>query len=244
MLLACLTVPFAAGSAGQKDDFSSDTLQPFWKFINPENTASYNLTIHSGYLRLTAANQSTLTLTPNQNAPRIIQSVTDDFIAATYVTGNFSTNNHAGLLLWKDSGNFIRLEKWGTTQVLMYTVTDGQPNYQTATLPASNNLFLKLEKVGDTLTGYYSSDDVTWKNFESFTLTVSDPVDIGLLAINSNSAESSFNVDFDYFRVSPSADMYVPVPTYPLGILGASVAIVAAFLIFRFKSKAKKSGMA
>lgn len=244
VMIICLVSQVAqvSAAAAYQDEFSTTTLQSYWTFANPAGTGSYSLTAHSGYLRITAVQNSKLSITSgsNTNAPRMLQSVTGSFSATTYVTstGFTSANYRAGLVLWKDQNNFIRLEKYGSTQVLLYTIIEGVEAYQTASITSSNNLYLKLDKSGTTITGYYSTNGASWITIKSYTYTAANPLQIGLFVINADATSSSFSVDFDYFRVTPYSTVTV-LPEYPVGILGASAAIVVAWVFFKVKGTTK-----
>jgi hypothetical protein len=107
---------------------------------------------------------------------------------------------------------------------------------------AVNPIYLKLEKVGTTITGYWSSDGVTWSaSFGSQTFTSSDPVQVGLFVINQNGAPATFSADFDYFRFTPNG--LSVLPEAPIGAIVFPIAVLAAFATFKYKpwSKATKS---
>jgi regulation of enolase protein 1 (concanavalin A-like superfamily) len=245
VLILCVTsqIALASAAAAYQDEFTSGTLQSFWTFT--AGTGSYSLTAHSDYLRLTAPNGAKLsTITgSNLNAPRMLQSVTGNLEATTYVTGSFSSANYrGGLLLWANEQNFIRLEKYGSTQALMYPIINGvESSPKTVTgLTSSNTLYLKLQKTGSTVTCSYSTTGASYTTIGTCSFSLSDPLYIGLFAINADNSASSFSADFDYFHIYPYSDPLPSVlPEYPVGIFGATAAIAGAYVFFKAKSKVK-----
>ncbi len=245
VLILCVASQLAlvSAAAAYQDEFDSTSLQSFWTFINPMGTSSYSLTAHSDYLRITAPQNSRLGSIPggsNQNAPRMLQPVTDSFTASTYVTGSFSVPNYrAGLVVWKDSTNFIVIEKYGSNQVLMYSLIGGVEDIQTAGTSTGNSLHLKLIKTGTTISGSYSTDGSSWSYFAKI-FTLSDPLQVGIFTFNgdASTATSSFSADFDYFRITPSSTMSV-LPEYPVGVFGATAAIAGAYVFFKAKGRVK-----
>lgn len=186
ILILCVTsqIALASAVAGYQDEFNLTTLQSGWTFTNP-NGGSYSLSANAGFLTITAAQNSRMgtSTTSNLNAPRMLQPVTGDFEAVTHVTGSFSTNYRGGILLWKDSSNFIAVENYGDNKAMIYTgATDG--NQQTPAFTATNNLYLRMVKSGATVTGYYGTDGNTWTLIGSYPFSSADPVQIGLFTFN------------------------------------------------------------
>lgn len=235
MIILCLSSQFAqvSASAGYQDEFTESTLQSYWTFINESGTSSYSLTTNTGYLRITAPAGARLS-PGNTNAPRVLQTVTGDFVATTNVSGTFSSNLRAGLLIWQNTNNFMRLEKQGTTSVLMYGNVSGSIKSPPSNTTAScNNICLKYERIGSTVTGYYSTNNgASWLRCTNFTF--SGTLQIGLVVLNT--ATSSLSADFDYFRISPNSNVIIATPEYPMGILGVSIAIAGGWIFFKAKN--------
>jgi regulation of enolase protein 1 (concanavalin A-like superfamily) len=227
---------FAAAAPAYNDEFTTTSLQPFWEWVNP-TTSSYSLTDHAGWLRITAP--TGVALVANKNAPRLLQNVTGGFVATTCVNGSFTQSGYrAGLLLWKDAQNFIRLEKMGSNQILFYGYIAGHEDYVTISATAANLVYLKLEKSGSTITASWSTDDITWHPASrQLTFASADPLEVGVFVINVGSGSTPFSADFDYFHITP-AGVFV-LPEYPLGTLAIPVAIGCAFFIHKRRSTHK-----
>ncbi len=243
VLILCVAsqIALVSAAAAYQDEFSSTTLQSFWSFTG---TGSYDLTANSDYLRLTAPNGAKLSTISgsNLNAPRILQSVTGNIVEAiTCVNGTFSSANYrGGLVLWANNQNFIRLEKFGSTQALMYPIIGGVESspVTVSTGGSSNTLYLKLQKTGSTVTCSYSTTGAAYTTIGTCTFSLSDPLQIGLFAINADSSSSNFSADFNYFYINPYSVLSV-LPEYPVGIFGATAAIAGAYVFFKVKGKVK-----
>jgi regulation of enolase protein 1 (concanavalin A-like superfamily) len=235
-LLSLTTISCVFASVGYNDDFTSTSLNSYWTTAGTP-AATFNTTANPGYLRITCPTGPALSPTSNFDAPRILQPVTGDFEATTLVGGDFTESGfRGGLLVWKDTNNYMRFEKWGTNQVLMYGVLDGTITYKQGTLPANYNpLYLKLEKSGTTLTSLWSTDGIAWNTLQSSTFNAADPVEVGLFAINVGSVP--FNADFDYFHITPGS--MFELPEYSIGLLAVPLAMIAGFVVFRNRQKIK-----
>lgn len=234
--LAYIIAP-AAASPGFNDEFSTATLNSNWTAVDPTGTNPFSLTSHSGWLRITTTSGPEYNLArTTMTSPRILQTVTGDFEITTEVSANFAQATiAAGLLVWKDSSNFWRVERW-------YDPTDhGQAvhtagNYHGAwtngayqTLPTNQDpTYLKITRVGTTLTGYWSIDGSTWTQFAQTTFDAADPVSVGLSVINVGGG--TFNADFNFFHIIPNDISVLPEAPYALVF---PVAITIAFVVYR-----------
>ncbi len=227
-------ISIVSAAPAYQDEFTSSSLQSFWTFVNPAGGGSYSLTANSGYLQITSPTGVGLSKTSNFNAPRVMQPVTGDFVVTTSVSGTFSQAGfRAGLLVYKNNDNYMRFEKYGTNQVLMYGYLNGAETYQTLSLPSSiNPLYLKIEKTGSTITSYWSQNGISWTQVKQYTnFNTVDPLEVGLFVINVGTV--SFSADFDYFHVTPSN--FSVLPESPLGAIVLPVAVIAAFAVYRLK---------
>jgi regulation of enolase protein 1 (concanavalin A-like superfamily) len=160
------------------------------------------------------------------NAPRVLRQVQGDFTATVKVTGDFkpgnvSTNpngapfNGAGLLLWQDANNFLRLERnnWWHPNLNKYICypplieyyKDG--NYQSTNPEATaetffkgNITFLRLERKGNKVTASYSHDGKQWTAVKEISVTLPQTLHVGVSAVNT--ANQPFTVVFEEFQVT------------------------------------------
>jgi hypothetical protein len=122
----------------------------------------------------------------NVSAPRLVQPACDEFAIQT-VCGPVSPERPAigGLLLWKDSQNYLRLDR-GTRGPYEISfsgcVSSRDLVIGRGRLPAEG-VFLRLERVGCRVNALCSADGQNWFTVGHVTFAVEDPVEVGLHAI-------------------------------------------------------------
>src|SRR5439155_4393214 len=120
------------------------------------------------------------------NAPRVMQPVEGDFLVTVKVTGDFQpggtcTNpnpkaipyNGAGILIWSDADNFIRLERGavlrGGKVGTFVAFEEREGGYRGAVhnqgIPAGT-CYLRLERKGSRIHGAISADSSAWKRLQ------------------------------------------------------------------------------
>jgi regulation of enolase protein 1 (concanavalin A-like superfamily) len=161
-----------------------------------------------------------------QNAPRILQEVEGDFTVQVKVSGDFKPTdrstleggrsfNGAGLLLWQDEKNFLRLER-NSFRIpeqnlsvcyppLLELYTDGQymntnPEAQLDTFFKGRSTYLRLERRGGTVKASLSDDGKEWSFVKELRVDFPKKLKVGVAAI-STSAEP-FQVEFDELKVT------------------------------------------
>jgi regulation of enolase protein 1 (concanavalin A-like superfamily) len=225
------SVSFAAASTGYNDDFTSPPLSSIWT-TSGNAGATYDLSTNPGWLRVTSPAGCDLGA-GNDDAPRVLQPVSGDFQAIIKVSGVFTAvGTHAGLLVFIDNNHFMRVEVRDNNAVQIGGKNGGAFTSTKVNLgSAVNPIYLKMVKAGSSVTGYWSSDGSTWTQMgTAYTLTGSDPVQLGLFVINQNTGVPSFSADFDYFYI-PTSSLFV-LPESPLGTIAIPIAMGAAFIIY------------
>jgi regulation of enolase protein 1 (concanavalin A-like superfamily) len=138
------------------------------------------------------------------NALRVVRPVEGDFVVRVKVAGDFqpggrSTNprgvpyNGAGIVIWSDSDNFIRLERGAMLRggrVGTYVAfEEREGGYRGAVhnevFPAGP-CYLRLERKGSRILGAVSLDGSRWKQLQPIDTVWPDRLKVGLLAINSS----------------------------------------------------------
>jgi regulation of enolase protein 1 (concanavalin A-like superfamily) len=152
------------------------------------------------------------------NAPRVMQPVTGDFTVQVKVTfsappGTVSTVNGrpfngAGLLVWKDDQNFLRLERncyWDLTgrlvcyPPLMEDWVDGK--YIPSNTPTDASFFkspstwFRIVRQGRNLALSMSQDGAEWTNLKTAMMDLGDEVSVGVAAVNSST--KPFTAEFE-----------------------------------------------
>lgn len=160
------------------------------------------------------------------NAPRVVQPVSGDFTATVRVTGDFHPSkqstlpsgysfNGAGLVLWKDAKNFVRVERnaWSNPDQAEYVCypplveyyRDGQfknsnPPSTNATFFKGRSTYLRLQRKGDRATVSYSHDGKEWTAVKELLVDLPEKLEIGVAAVSTS--EQPFRVEFDELEIS------------------------------------------
>lgn len=146
-----------------------------------------------------------------QNAPRVLRDIEGNFVAALKIMGDFpgdtanpETVQSAGLLLWQDERNFIRLErrsdKHGDVLTLDYW-KDGQPQDASAgVLVKGDTVWVRLTRRMDKLKAESSHDGKTWTDLKALgSVRLSSRLNLGPLV--TNSAGKPVQARFEEFQV-------------------------------------------
>ncbi len=159
------------------------------------------------------------------NAPLVLQNVTGDFTVQVKVSGEFQPGeqttapkshafNGAGLLLWQDEKNYIRLErnvwigddgKLTCFPPLLEQCKDGEYailNGASTTEPffKSRSTWLSIKRSGEKILARLSHDGKEWTNVNEFTFALNQNVRVGIAAINTSN--KPFVVEFEEFKLS------------------------------------------
>jgi regulation of enolase protein 1 (concanavalin A-like superfamily) len=149
------------------------------------------------------------------NAPRVMREVEGDFIVTVKVVGEFrpggkSTNpkgvpfNGAGILVWSDADNFIRLERAAVARGAKLSTYVSFEEFEGGTNGASHSqvmrggdCWVRMERKGSRIHGSISFDGKTWNELRPIQTVWPTNLKIGLIAVNSSSLP--FTVAFEEF---------------------------------------------
>jgi len=152
------------------------------------------------------------------NAPRVLQKVTGDFTIQVKVTFtdppgttsavNGRPFNGAGLLIWQDEQNFLRLERncyWdGAGQLVCYPPLiedwiDGKYTANTAPVAATfftgPSTWFRISRQGNSLGLSMSQGGGDWTALRNVTMDLPDEVSVGVAAVNSST--KPFTAEFE-----------------------------------------------
>jgi regulation of enolase protein 1 (concanavalin A-like superfamily) len=158
-----------------------------------------------------------------KNSPRLLKDVKGDFTAVVLVPGKILpgtqalkkfpfTFQAAGLLVWQDENNYVRLERTSTFftvekkrlhQVLIEICKEGKTTSTTLRDAKDNDLTLKLERRGGELRFSFSPDGKTWLEVKRLNVSLPSSVAVGVSA--SNASPKSFPARLEGFEVSGSS---------------------------------------
>ena len=161
------------------------------------------------------------------SAPRVLKEVEGDFVVQVKVTGDFkpgeqsaspntSSFNGAGLLIWQDSKNYVRLERnawWvpGEGKYFCYPplfehFRDGQyqntdPDGTTDDFFKGRSTWLKLERREGKVIASYSHDGKEWTEVKQIVVELPQKVQVGVAAVNTS--RKPLAVTFEELAVRP-----------------------------------------
>ncbi|MEZ4677330.1 MAG: DUF1349 domain-containing protein [Caldilineaceae bacterium] len=248
-----------AGASAQSSDSCkeaiSDTFNgevaPIWVWTDPYNDATYDPSARPDYLRITAPRGNDLYPGFNYDAPRLLQPITGDFVMETRLEADPAYNYQgAGLLIWQDSDNFVRLElgyggvAGGNVRGIRldreynggYIAVSATP----ATPTSATIVELRLTRRGEEITASWRFVDQAWQAIAGTTMKLNAELFIGITAIANPNVPTSIIADFAHVRIScplPVPFLELPLPhtasenalsrvhslfdhAYPYGILG------------------------
>jgi regulation of enolase protein 1 (concanavalin A-like superfamily) len=137
------------------------------------------------------------------NAPLVVRRVRGDFTAnvrvlgrlepGPYKTTHYDPYHGAGLIVWQDSSNYLRLEQAvgfidGRHQAYVnYELRSGGRLAVSYGYPIEDgSLFLKLRRQGASFSAWYSHDGRRWTKLRRVDATFAQRVGVGVVAVNSS----------------------------------------------------------
>jgi regulation of enolase protein 1 (concanavalin A-like superfamily) len=146
------------------------------------------------------------------NAPLVVRRVRGDFTAGIRVRGRLepggSRTTHydpyhgAGLIVWQDSSNYLRLEravgfiKGRHHPYVNYELREGGALAVTRGFAIEEgSLFLKLRRQGNAFSAWYSRDGRRWVELGRVDATFAERVEVGVIAVNSSTRALSAELE-------------------------------------------------
>ena len=160
------------------------------------------------------------------NAPRILRSIQGDFEIGVQVTGtdhpsgratttNYTPYHGAGLLIWQDAENYVRLE-------VAAEIRKGKPfryaNFEyrkDGRLESSQGLkfdnqavYVRLQRRGNVVYAAFSPDGLRWTSFPRLDVDLKETLQVGVAAINT--ATKPLKAILEDFRVTVTRPVEIP----------------------------------
>ena len=157
------------------------------------------------------------------NAPRILREIKGDFDLSVRVAGTshpggkatttvYSPYHGAGLLIWQDQENYVRLEiasdiQYGKARpyVNFEYRKDGALAVSSGIKNGDGSNHLRLRRRGDEIYASFGPDGVRWTSFSPLTAKLNDRLKVGVAAINSST--KPLTAEFEGFNVLESEDL-------------------------------------
>ena len=200
-----------------RDDFDG-RLEPGWQWIDPKGDSTKSLDVRRGFLRIAVQGYHDLwTSSGNFNAPRLMREVDGDFTIETKLAG--PGRWRGGLLVWKDQGNFVRLDR-GTlfrNEIGLEAAVEAEFKVVAHEYVEADPVWLRLERAGSMFTAAYKLDGKQWSPLKRMVT--------GLKKDVPNVSEDALSLlkeqDFVFQDAPTSVEMSAPVPLL-VGITGLS----------------------
>jgi regulation of enolase protein 1 (concanavalin A-like superfamily) len=224
LVLPALALCLIVGPAATQED-KPKTLEGWGAVTDPSGDCSFKAEKQRLVVKVPGSIHD-LNPRTGMQAPRVLKTVKGDFVAQIKVTGDFkpgekaadaehSSFNGAGLLVWQDEKNYIRLErnrwyvsgeeKYACYPPLLEYYKDGayqdtDPNSTLDEFFKGRSTWLRLERKADKVVASYSHDGKEWTEAKEITVELPAEVTVGVAAINTS--EEPFTVEFEEFKVS------------------------------------------
>jgi regulation of enolase protein 1 (concanavalin A-like superfamily) len=157
------------------------------------------------------------------NAPRVVQDIEGDFVVQVKVCGELQPGgpgtrhdafpyNGAGLVVWLDGDHYIRMERGAVLRnsrvgaLLLCQKHEGDgPLLRKNAFLEEGDVYLKLERRGRHIAGFYSTDGQQWAETSPIEVDWPARLKVGLSAVNS--AFTPLSIRFEEFSVrNPTSD--------------------------------------
>lgn len=188
-----------------QDEFNAPQLNRVWRWQDPRGFGQW--TANQGYLQMNVASGVDLWHGLNYDAPRLLQSVSGDFAIVTRMPVTPQLREHGGIIVWKDRGAFLRLEKTSRPHAFAGDVRFERHfpgGYllvgRGAGLATVKQLYLRIERAGNTFSGFASEDGINWLSCGHTVCAMMDPVEVGVHALCPGGIPPT-ETRFDYFAI-------------------------------------------
>jgi regulation of enolase protein 1 (concanavalin A-like superfamily) len=221
-MIPILVLALSVGSIFcQADDNGPHTLPGWGTTIDPDGDCQF-LQKDSTLQILVPATIHDLNPWRGQNAPRVVARVAGDFAVQVKVTGEFLPGmtsagkgapfNGAGILIWENDRNYVRIERdayWASGMLMCYPplmeywhkgrYSGANEEPASAEYFQGNSTWLKAERRGKMMTVSISHDGLDWKLVKNFPVELADENLVGVAALNTS--DLPFTVEFSDFSI-------------------------------------------
>lgn len=196
------------------DAFDTEMQEPTWFWIN-ENPEGWSLSENPGFLRIYAS------ANPTGGENLLLRAISEtDFSVETHLLFEpFSNFQFAGLVVYQDEANFLQLGRAFCdvedacigSGIYFDNIQGGEwmeGNYATE-VNSSSEAYLRLERRGDMVRAFYSSDGANW--FEIGTHWIPSEFQansVGLTASQDYDPSEPIFADFDYFELTEGGGFF------------------------------------
>lgn len=198
------------------DEFDVSILRSEWQWVNPKGDCGYEFNIDPSWLLIRATSGCNLHHDLNFNAPRLMQEISGDFAIETKMASvGDDMLTMGGFVIWKDESNYICFErghlginkstseKYGKDEIGLFGSVDGDFDHFGRGMLASDIIYMRIERMGDSISTYCSSDGENWLTCGEVSFPSENPIQVGVCAKGNyalwNMGDTA--IRFDYFKV-------------------------------------------
>ena len=198
ILIALLNSPLSA-----QEDPAAKSLEGWGTLVDPDEDCSAEATEDGLTIRVPGSPHDLSAEIKMMNAPRVLQEIEGDFIAQVRVLATHNPAGEslipgrapyhgAGLLLFGDKNNYIRLERGALLRdgevkslVSFERRNNGEASNHGVLGLGDEAVYLRLERRSGKTYGAVSGDGVRWTSFPPFDAVKGEKMKFGIAAINS-----------------------------------------------------------
>ena len=218
-----LAASLVASSGSGGDESATRRATEWGEIVDPSRDCK--VSYDTGQARLTIAVPGTPHVLSSEiaglplDAPRVVQEVNGGFRASVKVAGKlkpgasrstkYDPYHGAGLIVWKDERNYLRLERavalirGVATPYLNYELREDGRLTLTRGIPIKDHShFLKLERANGEIRAWHSPDGSRWSELPDRPVSIAGRVQVGVVAINSS--KQPLRAELERFRIEPS----------------------------------------
>ncbi len=202
---AILTVTSNTDASGiLSDNFNAPSLNTsIWTYVNPLGDSPLSMTGNAVSVSIPAGTAHDA-WTGGNFAPRILQNAnnTNFEVEAKFTSTMNAQYQSQGILAQQDSANYLRFDfvrSSTATRIFSATITNNTATTKSnITITAGNPLYIRVKRVGNTWTSYYSYNGTSWTTAANYshTLAISK---VGLFFVNAGTPPPAFTGVADYF---------------------------------------------
>ncbi len=194
------------GQVPESDDRTARGKGNWGDVVDPDRDSKFELEPRESRARIVVPGRTHILSAEigRMNAPRILREVEGDFdvsvrVAGTSHPGGKATTTHyppyhgAGLLIWQDHENYVRLEIAADLQhgkVRPYANfeyrKDGALAMSSGIINTDGSNHLRLKRRGAEIYASFGPDGLRWTSFSPLTADLKERLSVGVAAINSS----------------------------------------------------------
>jgi regulation of enolase protein 1 (concanavalin A-like superfamily) len=189
-----------------REEFLSETLDPRLQWQGMLDGTRIDRSTRPGWLGVSPVGGANLWPDLDMNAPRLMATVRGNWVAQTCVEVGEPSVAFAGLLLWRDERNFVRLEverpSGDRNNVRVEACVAARHSYVGRGQCDRKPVWLRVERVGGEVRGLCSVDECDWFLVGSIPFPSDGAVQVGLVAICEQGGSLAW---FEQFLLWPEA---------------------------------------